>query len=314
MQEISIVVASDDQYAQHGAVTCASILVNHKGRQPVHFYYLSDNITESKAAAIAATVNGLNGKITFILVGNRTVNAFTSGHVSKAAYLRLLIPELLPIDCQKAIYFDTDLVVLDDVQQLWEYPLNSNPVGAVPDLGILSSRRMQRQKAETIGVQPGELYFNSGVMVMDMAAWRRENYSQQVIACVEKVNFRHHDQDGLNKVFHRNWQPLPLRWNVIPPVFTLPLKILRNTTWRAVAIEAAKNPAVMHWAGRYKPWEFPPSGAFNQLYYDYLEKTTFADAPMPQPSREMQRKSILRQQLRMQWAGMWKKLAVEKVR
>ena len=176
MQEISIVVASDDRYAQHGAVTCASILVNHKGTQSVHFYYLSDNITESKAVAIAATVTGLKGKITFIPVGNRKVNAFTSGHVSKAAYLRLLIPELLPVDCQKAIYFDTDLVVLDDVQQLWEYPLSGKPVGAVPDLGILSSRRMQRQKAETIGLQQGEPYFNSGVMVLDMAAWRRESY------------------------------------------------------------------------------------------------------------------------------------------
>lgn len=308
MQEISIVVASDDRYAQHGAVTCASILVNHKGTQSVHFYYLSDNITESKAVAIAATVTGLKGKITFIPVGNRKVNAFTSGHVSKAAYLRLLIPELLPVDCQKAIYFDTDLVVLDDVQQLWEYPLSGKPVGAVPDLGILSSRRMQRQKAETIGLQQGEPYFNSGVMVLDMAAWRRESYSWRVIACVEKGNFRHHDQDGLNKVFHHNWQLLPLRWNVIPLVFTLPLKILSNAAWRTAAIEAAKNPAVMHWAGRYKPWEFPPSGMFNQPYYDYLKQTAFANVPMPQPGKEMQGKSILRQQLRMQWASIWEKI------
>ena len=57
---------------------------------------------------------------------------------------------------------------------------------------------------------------------MDLEAWREKQYGDQVIRCVEEGNFRHHDQDGLNKVFQDNWRPLPLRWNVIPPVFTLP--------------------------------------------------------------------------------------------
>lgn len=41
MDEISIVLASDDNYAQHGAVACASILANHRGERPIHFTILT---------------------------------------------------------------------------------------------------------------------------------------------------------------------------------------------------------------------------------------------------------------------------------
>ena len=200
MDEISIVLASDDNYAQHGAVACASILANHRGERPIHFYYFDDGISEEKQAGIAATVTDLQGSITFIPTVGKEIQAHTSGHVNRAAYLRLLIPELVPQAVHRVIYLDTDLVVLDDIQELWEMDLQGKPVGAVPDLGILASSRMRRQKEETLGIQEGKLYFNSGVMVMDLEAWREKQYGDQVIRCVEEGNFRHHDQDGLNKI------------------------------------------------------------------------------------------------------------------
>lgn len=308
MDEISIVLASDDNYAQHGAVACASILVNHRGMVPIHFYYFDDGISEAKQAEIAATVTGLKGIITFIPTAGKEIQAHTSGHVNRAAYLRLLIPELLPRDVERVIYLDTDLVVLDDIQELWEMDLEGKPLGAVPDLGILASSRMRRQKEETLGIEEGELYFNSGVMVMDLKAWRENQYGPQVIRCVEEGNFRHHDQDGLNKVFRDNWKPLPLRWNVIPPVFTLPVKVLKKSRWRNLALEALERPGVFHWAGRYKPWEFPPKGHFNEKYYTYLASTAFAGAKMPQPGTDMRGKSVTRQELRLKLAELWKKM------
>lgn len=41
---------------------------------------------------------------------------------------------------------------------------------------------------------------------------------------------------------------------------------------RLEAIEALQNPAVIHWAGRYKPWEFQISEHFNRAYYDVLKR------------------------------------------
>lgn len=310
MDSIAIVMVSDDNYAQHGAVVCASILVNHKGELPIHFYYFDDGISEEKQAGIAATVTERKGTITFIPTVQREILDHTSGHVNRAAYLRLLIPELVPQSLQRVIYLDTDLVVLDDIQELWDMDLGGKPLGAVPDLGILASSRMRRQKEETLGIKEGKLYFNSGVMVMNLTAWREKQYGSQVIRCVEEGTFRHHDQDGLNKVFQDNWQPLPLRWNVIPPVFTLPVKVLKKSRWRNLALEALEHPAVFHWAGRYKPWEFPLQKNFNQKYYDYLNKTALKDKYLAQSSGYKKNKVFSVQEIQCNLAALIRKIFI----
>lgn len=175
-------------------------------------------------------------------------------------------------------------------------------------MGIMSSKRSVREKVNSIGLDTDELYFNSGVMVLDVAQWREKNYGKQVLEAVTTHQFRHHDQDGLNKIFKGIWQELPLRWNIIPPVFSLPLKILRNSKWRSLAIDALRKPAVIHWAGRYKPWEFSYEKLFNGIYYDALKATRFKDAVMPQPSKDMQGKSLMRQVMRIRWAKFWQSI------
>ena len=269
---------------------------------------MSDDILPENQNRIAQTVHNLKGEVQFISVNSDDIKGFTSDHISKAAYLRLTIDQVLPETITKVIYFDTDLVVLDDVEKLWALSLEGKPIGAVCDFGILKSKRMRRQKFETLGLPEGTPYFNSGVLVIDLQQWRKKKYGSLVIDNVTKHSFRHHDQDGLNKVFMNNWKNIPLRWNVIPPVFMMPLKVLCRTSLRTRALEAIKNPAVFHWAGRYKPWEFSLNGPFNQFYYDYLPWTTFKNSPMPTPGADMKGKSIVRQNLRMEWAGLWKKI------
>lgn len=306
MKRISLVFASDNNYAQHVAVACASVLKNTKHPEQVHFYILNDDISSENCSRIEKTVADLQGQITFFAVDSKLISGFTSGHISKAAYLRLAAADVLPTELQKVIYFDTDLVVLDDVAELWNYPLLGRPVGAVCDFGIMKSKRMRTQKFQTLGLDEEKPYFNSGVLVIDLQQWRDKKYGTQVISTIQKHDFRHHDQDGLNLVFMDNWTVLPLRWNVIPPVFTLALKILLNSKFRSQAIHAAEKPAVFHWAGRYKPWEFALNGPFNRLYYFYLQETAFKDMPMPLPGKDMEGKSIRRQNLRIKMANLFK--------
>lgn len=302
MDSIDVVFASDNNYAQHVAVAGASLLLNTEYPEKINIYILNDTISSENCRRIEETITCLRGNVTFISVDTKQISGFVSGHLSKAAYLRLLIPSLLPENITKAIYFDTDLVVLDDVQRLWGISLQGKPLGAVCDYGIMASKRMVKQKFETLGLPEGDTYFNSGMLVMDLVQWRSFGYDRKVVECILQNQFRHHDQDALNKVFLHNWHELPLRWNVIPPVFSLPLKVLLRHNMRSEAIKALKNPAVFHWAGRYKPWEFILYGNFNRYYYTFLKSTNFWDSDMPQPSIDMKGKSVFRQEWRMKVA------------
>ena len=200
---------------------------------------------------------------------------------------------------------DVDLLVLRDIAELWQYDLQGRPLAAVPDYGIIASRRLMKQKQNVIGLQLHSKYFNSGVVIMDLEQWRKHGYAKQVIELAAAGNLPHHDQDALNKVFMGNWIALPLKWNVIPPVFNLLSKILLNGDLRKNAIAARKDKAILHYAGRYKPWEFDSHKGFNDAYYFYLHQTNFSDVKMPQLGKNMKGKSIIRQMVRLRIADFW---------
>ena len=181
------------------------------------------------------------------------------------------------------------------------------PLAAVMDLGIMASHKDWRGKQEQLGFSADDLYFNSGVLMVDLAAWRAHDYGRQAERLAAKNAYRHHDQDALNALFHRNWQPVPLRWNVIPPVWYLFLKILRRRDFRRLAVEARRHISILHYAGGYKPWEYDADAAFNAKYYEYLRQTEFRDALMPQPDPRRRGRSLARQLRRLKLADFWQR-------
>lgn len=298
---INIVLASDDNYAQHIAVVIASIMT--KTKDAVNFFVISDNISNDKVEKLKKTAAIFSADIEFINPSvENFANVYLSGHVSRAAYFRLALAEFLPKNVEKAIYLDVDLIVYDNIQKLWKYDLQDLPLGAVSDYGIMASERLCRQKKEVIGLPIGEKYFNSGVLLINLNEWRRCNYTKQILEIINENRFPHHDQDALNKVFMYKWKELDLRWNIIPPVYNLFFKVLINSEFRKTSIKAKRSPGIIHYAGRYKPWEFDIHKGFNDMYYEYLKQTPFANVLMPQPSKNMKGKSIFRQMLKLKMA------------
>lgn len=307
--KINIVFASDNNYAQHTAVAMASVLVNTKVPQRIQFYLIDDEIQPGNKEKITKTVQNLGGNIEFIKIKNsRLEDCYVSGELSRASYFRLDIANILDKSIEKIIYLDCDLLVYDDIEKMWQLDMGGKPVAATCDLGIMASARVRKQKNKFIGLSFDAPYFNAGVLIMDLKKWRDGNYAEAIIALATQNKYPNHDQDALNKFFMNNWQEIPLRWDVIPPVFNLFLKILTKPDLRKKAIEAKLNPAIFHYAGGYKPWEYEIHDGFNDKYYEYLKFTEYKDAKMPQFDRRRKNRSIKRQMLRLKMGNMWAKI------
>ena len=309
-EKINIVFASDDNYAQHIAVVISSIMAKTKAK--ICFFVIDDNISEEKLKKLEKTAASFSAEINFVKVQDEKFNnVYLSGHVSKAAYFRLALPDILPDNINKVIYLDVDLIVLDDIQKMWQCDLQQLPLAAVEDYGIMASDRLCKQKQQVIGLPIGEKYFNSGVLLIDLQKWRQGNYTKKIIELINNNKFPHHDQDVLNKIFIKKWKALDLRWNVIPPVFYLFNKVVFNKKFRSNAVNAKLDIGILHYAGSYKPWQFTLHNGFNDKYYYYLSLSEFKNANMPQPAKNMNGKSILRQLLRLKKADFLVKLLKE---
>lgn len=307
MDKINIVLATDKNYAQHAAVTITSILCNTTQQSNIQFYIIDDNIDDDNKTKLQDTVKQFNSNIIFVKIPENSLNqVFVSGGITRAAYFRLAIPNILPKTVNKVIYLDCDLIVLDDIVNLWNLDMYQKPVAATEDFGILSSTSKCREKEINLNWKKEYSYFNSGVLLIDVMLWRKNNYASQLIELVQTHKFRHHDQDALNYLFMNNWTSLPLCWNVIPPVFNMNLSIIKNKIMRQNALKALNNISIIHYAGGYKPWEYKIYKGFNEGYYEYLGKTEYKNAKMPQPNKKTNH-SIIRQLLRLKWAFLIKK-------
>ena len=309
MDKINIVFAADNNYAQHAAVAMVSLLKNTVNPAMVQFYLIADELTADIKDKLVTTVNNLGSSLEFVTVKDTDLkNGYVSGNLTRAAYFRLDIPNILPAQVHKVIYLDCDVIVRKDIAELWNTELGETPLAAVADFGILASTAKLREKEEHIGWTDSYSYFNSGVLILNLDQWRANNYSKKVLQLVETKKYRHHDQDALNEVFLGSWYQLPVKWNVIPPVYNMTLRVITNSKFRKEAVEALKDIAIVHYAGGYKPWQYFSQKGFNSLYYIYLEESAFKDATMPQPGADQMKHYITRQIWRLRWACLCKKI------
>lgn len=137
---ISVVLAADDNYAQHAAVAMASVLANTAVPEQVAFWLIDDGISSRNKDKVRQTVARWHSRVSFLTIKNKELEqGFVSGPISRTAYFRLDIPDIVPADVERVIYLDCDLLVLDDIRLLWQTDLAGNPLGAAEDPGILTS-------------------------------------------------------------------------------------------------------------------------------------------------------------------------------
>lgn len=269
---IHIVLGSDEKFAQHLAVTMASIL--HNTRTPIEFHILHDGLSEETQRKIRAVTQLHPATINFVLLPLDEFKDLPSRpNISLMTYSRIKIPTLLP-QLSRVLYLDCDIVVCDDLSALWQTDLASHPVGACLD--FISPR-----KVAALGLDP-LAYFNAGVILMDLERMRALDFNGQIVGYLNApTRVFAHDQDLLNLIFANDWQRLNSRWNVVVHHSLHRSKRLRIYSYAEFA-EALRNPGIIHYTGT-KPSAYLHDSAFKDRYWFYLALTEFRDYRYPPP-------------------------------
>lgn len=160
---------------------------------------------------------------------------------------RLFLPKVCK-QINRIIYLDVDILVTGDLRKLWDVDLGDNIIGSVLD--IQSTRDIVNVQARYFDKEiDSTFYFNSGVLLMNLAKMREKSLessvdlSQEYLAFFDK--YPHAlwcDQDFLNYKYQGECKTLPSMFNYIPcdPDF--------------VNGSLLDNQIVIHFAGFYKPW------------------------------------------------------------
>jgi len=217
---ISIVVASDNHYAVLIAALLKSIELNHKTKEHIDFHIIDDGIaseTKQKLERVAdpekITIKWFKSKT--VIPSHIVIPADNSAY-PHTVYLRIFAPYLVGEEVEKLIYLDVDTLVQDDISELWNIDLGEHLAGAVQDVGkTVDCKWGGIPNYKELGLSSDTMYFNSGVLVMNLKKWREEDVSNKVIESLYKYkeHVRLPDQYGLNVVLANRWLPLDPKWN-----------------------------------------------------------------------------------------------------
>jgi lipopolysaccharide biosynthesis glycosyltransferase len=267
---IAVLFCTDNNYWQHMGATLASLLSsNGRHRFRILVCSLEPNPeNEMKIRQIAQEFG--NATVEFILFTPKYREALpVDRYISLGAYLRLFVTEYVDPALDKLLYLDSDLIIRKDIETLWAADIDA----------YLAAAAVEPRFHENPGIVPGEPYFNSGVMLINLSRWRSEgDLIEQFIACAKQKfsALPYWDQDILNIVLRGRVAFLSPRWNfhaIYAELLPEQLGFARDEF-----LSIRRNPDIIHFTSKDKPWHYIPEPQYKRCYWEALSRTPWKGA------------------------------------
>lgn len=154
LEVIPIFFAIDDGYMPFLAVALESLIENSSKKYYYSIKILYTNISEENKKKINKYKRE-NVNIEFVDLNYyiETVKdkLYTRDYYTNTTYFRLFIANLYP-QYNKAIYLDSDIVVLGDIAELYNQDMGDNLIAAAPDDVIQTTKVFQEYAEKVVGV------------------------------------------------------------------------------------------------------------------------------------------------------------------
>lgn len=295
---MNIVYHSSDGFVDITSVSIVSLLENNKDEENIRIFYINRDITDKNKTILKNLVKSYNASIEFINMPNwsERFNIQLSTTLKRwlgFGYNRLFITELLPKDIDRVIYLDSDTVIEGSLKEIWNVDFEDCYEAGIDDCLSKKYRKIVHLNSEGI-------YCNSGVLVLNLDKFRRDNIIQVFLDFIVKNDgfFVYNEQTILNSVFENKIKILPLKYNVYTLVYALNYKQLMrlrrpyNYSYTPKEYEEAKNmPVITHYTGCFmvgsRPWVNGSKHPHVQAFLKYRSLTPWANEPLRADERCM---------------------------
>ena len=205
--------------------------------------YNKDNI-EINFCSITEKLNSLKEKLP------------VRDYYSNAIFYRLFIAELYP-EFDKALYLDADIIVLDDISKLYNHNVEDYYLGVCKDDVASMCSEFKDYTKSCVNVD-SEHYFNSGILVMNLKNFRRDQILEKFLDLLQKVKYYvAPDQDYLNYLCKDNVLYIDQEWNKAP-----------------IKDANMDNAKLIHFKLTAKPWHYTNINRGDE-FWKYAKRTQF---------------------------------------
>lgn len=274
-------LAGTENYIPHiGMVMMSLISFNPKVKFMYHLFL--SNISKVELERLESVVKDSDCVIKVYVINDDFFGDVVNGMYTASFFYRFIMPDVVVNDTDRLIYMDGDMMCHGDISDIGSLELNSNMAAVVTD-------RDEKRQMEQLQVQH---FFNSGMMVINVKKWVRENFLKQVLdfsresmnkmdsngRVKEWRNARYNDQNVLNKLLNGQVVYLSKKYNYV-------YKLNRSALFKRKAYnEDYKEQIILHFAGSVKPWhEWVQDWPVVKEYREIWRNSPWKDVPVTKP-------------------------------
>jgi len=287
---IHIIANMNNKYIYPSLVSINSVLRNsNKNRTTIVYHILCPKNFRKKYINKLKSLLQIypsNLEMIFYNMGN-LFNKYKRNRFSEVTFYRLLSPIFIPIE--KVIYLDSDVLVYEDLEEMYNFNCNNNYVSGFLD--FLSDG------VDYLGLN-SEIYINAGVLILNLKLIREDKKIYEMLNLLKsRIKLKNNDQTLINYVFYPSIGILPLRYGIfnfdsIFDIKYLYLKSIRQNINLTELIEAFNHPSIMHFvlcipkvwhANSFFIQKFTRSGTirktpckkYHDIWLEYAKNTSF---------------------------------------
>lgn len=286
---IPIVFSGSEFYMKFISATMLSLIENSSENYNYDIIILGKNFSKNSRNRLLSLVEEKkNISLRFYDVGKlfASYNLYETSHIGIETYYRLIMPEVFS-HYEKMLYFDGDLIILDDVAKLYSIDIGNNYIGAVQDMVykalVNGAEKGYNEYYKSFGCKNPQNFVNAGVLVMNTKKIRADFSMRFLLDLAQQGQFRFQDQDLLNIICENHVYFLDYKWNYFADA-------LQDVDWIGSYaphadykeyIHAKEDISILHFAGQRKPW-WNPNMCAGDTFWQYFRKSPFYESFLTQ--------------------------------
>lgn len=272
---IHLAIISSEQYAEYAATTLLSVLKNMDKNRACHIYVLTEDISNKSQKKIEKLKKVHDFEITYLFLKDSDF-AVLSGikcpyYISRIAASRVLLPSLLP-NLDKIVCIESDMIFRHDICELYDTNIGKNYIAAVEDFA-------RKIHAKDLWNNIQDIYFNTGVMLVNLKKLRQINYIDLIKEHIQKNGYKYKLQEQclLNDAYKGKIYRLNIKWNFYHEYYSDDLKrrIQFVPESETEYQDALTDPWVIHTPGADKFWQPHFNHPYKKEYMHLYKSTPF---------------------------------------
>jgi len=209
-----VVYASDDKFAEILGVSMVSLYENSKDMDDIIVYILESGISTANKKKLNSVAENYHCSVPVWIKAKdirRVLGiAVAVDRGSLSQYARLFVTSDLPKNLERVLYLDCDTIINKSIRELWNIDLHGKTIAALMDA-------FSKYYRVNIDLQPNDIMFNSGVMLIDLNRWKEQQVEQQLLKfiCSKKGKIQQGDQGALNAILSHDTYCIEPRFNSV---------------------------------------------------------------------------------------------------